>query len=162
MSEICSHISETEATAAAAERRTIDRFAASLFETRIGNIVEGIIASVTSFGVFIRLENGAADGLLPLNALPDDFYDYDERAKILEGRQHGWQFNVGMRVKVKVIEVTPVSGGIMLEWVEGGIKSDRTFWKGRNHGKKRFGKSVTKSRGYKMGGKIAQRADKRQ
>ena len=45
IAEICTHISETEANAAAAERRTIDRFAAALFETQLGAVVDGIIAS---------------------------------------------------------------------------------------------------------------------
>ena len=48
IAEICSHISET-VTAAAAERRTIDRFAVAPFQTRTGLVVDGIIASVTGF-----------------------------------------------------------------------------------------------------------------
>ena len=124
IAEICAHISETETTAAAAERRTIDRFAAALFETKVGSVVEGVIASITGFGAFVRLEDGAADGLMPLRALPDDFYDYDEQEQILVGRHNGWQFTVGTLVRVKVVEVTPVSGGILLEWVEGGLQND--------------------------------------
>ena len=54
IAEICSHISETEATAAAAERRTIDRFAAALFQARTGLAVDGIIASITGFGAFVN------------------------------------------------------------------------------------------------------------
>ena len=135
IAEICSHISETEATAAAAERRTIDRFAAALFQTRTDHVVDGIIASVTGFGAFVRLEDGAADGLMPLNALPDDFYDYDEQAQMLKGRHNGWQFNVGMHVRVKVTEVTPISGGILVEWVEGGLQVTTKYRKAKNHEK---------------------------
>ena len=102
IAEICSHISETEATAAAAERRTIDRFAAALFQTRTGLVVDGIIASVTGFGAFVRLEDGAADGLMPLKGFPDDFYDYDDSAQSLDGRHNGWRFVVGMHVRAKV------------------------------------------------------------
>ena len=61
---------ETEANAAAAERRTIDRFVAALFENRLGEIVDGVIVAITSFGAFVRIDDGAADGLLPLNACP--------------------------------------------------------------------------------------------
>ena len=60
---------------------------------------------------------------MPLNTFPDDFYDYDEQRKSLEGRRNGWRFVVGMHVRVKVTEVTPVSGGILVEWVEGGCKA---------------------------------------
>jgi ribonuclease R len=124
IAEICTHISETEANAAAAERRTIDRFAAALFEARLGAVVDGVIVAITGFGAFIRLEDGAADGLLPLNGFPDDFYDYDEAAQSLEGRHNGWRFVMGLSLRVKVTEVTPVSGGILLEWVEGGLQSE--------------------------------------
>ena len=114
------HISETEANAAAAERRTIDRFAAALLETRLGEVVDGIIVAITSFGAFIRIDDGAADGLLPLKALPDDFYDYHESNNRLEGRHTGWLFAAGDEVKVKIIDATAISGGILLAWVDGG------------------------------------------
>ena len=120
MAKICTHISETEANAAAAERRTIDRFAAALFETRLGETVDGVIVATTSFGAFVRIDDGAADGLLPLHALPDDFYDYDESNNCLEGRHTGWLFATGDELKVKITEVTAISGGILLDWVDGG------------------------------------------
>ena len=84
---------------------------------------------------------------MPLNALPDDFYDYDEQAQMLKGRHNGWQFNVGMHVRVKVTEVTPVTGGILVEWTEGGLQSDRPRRKGQNNAKKSFGKLATVARG---------------
>ena len=136
IAEICTHISETEANAAAAERRTIDRFAAALFEARLGAVVDGVIVAITGFGAFIRLEDGAADGLLPLNGFPDDFYDYDEAAQSLDGRHNGWRFVMGLSLRVKVTEVTPISGGILLEWVEGGLQSETSARKSAKYEKK--------------------------
>ena len=86
--EVTRHISKQ--AACAAERRTIDRFAAALFETRRGEVMDGTVSSVTGFGLFIRLGDGAADGLLPMRALPDDFYDFNEDSQSLEGRHNGW------------------------------------------------------------------------
>ena len=120
LGEICKHISETEANAAAAERRTIDRFAAALFETRLGETVDGVIVAITNFGAFVRIDDGAADGLLPISALPYDFYDYHESTESLEGRNTGCVFAAGHELKVKITEVTAVSGGILLDWVDGG------------------------------------------
>ena len=120
----------------AAERRTIDRFAAALFEARLGAVVDGVIVAITGFGAFIRLEDGAADGLLPLNGFPDDFYDYDETTQSLEGRHNGWRFVMGLSLRVKVAEVTPVSGGILLEWVEGGLQSEKSLRKSAKYAKK--------------------------
>ncbi len=120
VTEICKHISETEANAAAAERRTIDRFAAALFETRLGAIVDGVIVAATSFGAFVRIDGGTADGLLPLHALPDDFYDFHESTERLAGRHNGWVFAAGDELKVKITQVTAVSGSILLDWFDGG------------------------------------------
>ena len=61
----CTHISETEGRAAAAERRTIDRFAAALFAGQKGKVVNGVVAGVTGAGAFVSLGDGAADGFLP-------------------------------------------------------------------------------------------------
>ena len=95
----------------------------------------------------MRLEDGAADGLMPLNTLPDDFYDYDEQAQMLKGQRNGWQFSVGMHVRVKVTEVTPVTGGILVEWTEGGLRSKHSRQKGKNHAKKSFEKTAAVARG---------------
>ncbi len=158
IAEICSHVSETESTAAAAERRTIDRFAAALFETKVGIVVEGVIASITGFGAFVRLEDGAADGLMPLRALPDDFYDYDEPAQTLEGRHNGWQFNVGTQLRVKVTEVTPISGGILVEWIDGGLQNKRPSKKRPKNYSKRYEKSSKRFSNAKGGSNKARHA----
>jgi len=125
LAEICTHISETEANAAAAERRTIDRFAAALFKSREQEIVVGVIVGVTGYGAFVRLDDGIADGFLPLSGLPDDFYDLDSAANALRGRHNGWSFLIGTRLEVRVEDVTPVNGGILLSWVSGGTVDDR-------------------------------------
>ena len=165
IAEICTHISETEANAAAAERRTIDRFAASLFEARLGTEIDGVIIAITGFGAFIRLEDGAADGLLPLNGFPDDFYDYDEATQSLEGQHNGWRFVMGLSLRVKVTEVTPVSGGILLEWVEGGLQNEKSTHKSakykKNHGTNKSSRSAraksTNSRNASARGKGSKR-----
>ncbi|MAK18087.1 MAG: ribonuclease R [SAR116 cluster bacterium] len=118
--DVCEHISETESRAAAAERRTIDRFAAALFVSRAGTIVEGIVAGVTKSGAFISLEDGAADGFLPMRSLPDDYYVIDDAGMRMRGRHNGLSVAVGDKMDVLVVEVTPVSGGILLAYVGGG------------------------------------------
>ena len=95
---------------------------------------------------------------MPLNALPDDFYDYDEQTQSLQGRHNGWQFTVGMHVRVKVTEVTPVSGGILVEWVKGGLRSDQQKRESHNYLKKRSGKIVMNARGQGTGNGKPRRA----
>lgn len=145
IAEICIHISETEANAAAAERRTIDRFAAALFTTRLHDVVEGVIVGITGFGAFVRLEDGVADGFLPLAGLPDDFYDLDAAGRSLTGRHSGWCFTTGTALKVQVDEVTPISGGILLRWMEGGAVVDKKKRKGSSsHRQVKRGKAGTR------------------
>jgi len=125
MSEICTHISETEANAANAERRSIDRFAAAFFEKRISETLEAVIVAITGFGAFLRLDDGKADGFLPLKNLPDDYYDLDASGQFLEGRHTGWTFGIGTELNVQIAEVNAVSGGILLRWISGGLTDKR-------------------------------------
>ena len=118
--EVCEHISETESRAAAAERRTIDRFAAALFSGQAGRVVAGMISGITKSGAFVSLADGAADGFLPMRSLPDDYYVIDDAGMRMRGRHSGLAFAVGDRMDVLVIEVTPISGGILLAYVGDG------------------------------------------
>ena len=71
-------------------------------EKFIGNIYEGIVSSVTSFGMFVKLEN-TAEGLVPFKNMPDDdYYIYDERKSILIGEKTSKTYKIGDKVKVKL------------------------------------------------------------
>ena len=120
LAESCTHISETESRAAGAERRTIDRFAAALFASETGNVVSGVIAGLTGAGAFVSLKDGVADGFLPIRSLPDDYYMLSDSGMEMTGRHNGVRFRVGDKMDVLVVEVTPVNGGILLAYVDGG------------------------------------------
>lgn len=145
MSEICTHISETEANAAGAERRSIDRFAAAFFESRINETMDAVIVAITGFGAFLRLDDGKADGFLPLKNLPDDYYDLDASGQWLEGRHTGWRFGIGTALGVQITEVNAVSGGILLRWVSGGLTDDRPKQNSRIAHKKGENRSSAKA-----------------
>lgn len=147
----CTHISETEGRAAAAERRTIDRFAAALFAGQKGKVVNGVVAGVTGAGAFVSLGDGAADGFLPARTLPDDYYTLDKSGMRMLGRHNGMALGIGDAVDVLVVDVTPVNGGILLSYVDGGGTSKRT---GRG-GKPR--KAKTGAGGAKGGAKARSR-----
>ena len=134
--DVCAHISETESRAAAAERRTIDRFAAALFAGRAGTITDGVVSGVTGSGAFISLADGAADGFLPIRSLPDDYYVLDDAGMRMRGRHNGLSVGVGDRMDVLVVEVTPVSGGILLAYVGGGSDGGGARRRGKPSGKK--------------------------
>ena len=117
--EIGEHISATERRAAVAERDAVDRLTASFLQDKIGTIFAATVNGVTRFGLFVTLDDSGADGLVPMSLLPDDFYDHVEAQHALVGRRWGREFRLGERVRVRLREAEPITGGLILELIEG-------------------------------------------
>jgi ribonuclease R len=113
------HISATERRAAAAERDAVDRFVAQFLAGREGTVLAGRISGVSRFGLFVKLIETGADGLIPRRNLPHDIYIHDERRQVLRGRRSGREFRMGDAVEVMLAEVTPVTGGLLLHLMDG-------------------------------------------
>jgi ribonuclease R len=120
------HISATERRAAAAERDAVDRFTAAFLAERVGTTQIGRIGGVTRFGLFVTLDETGADGLVPISSLPDDYYIHDARGHRLIGRTHGLTFRLGDKVEVRLVDASPLTGGIILE-ILGGIREGQTL-----------------------------------
>jgi len=123
--EIAQSISETERKAAAAERRTVDRYATSLMQNRTGQIAEGKVTTITGFGAFIQIIDTGAEGLMPLGQMPDDFYDIDTTAAVIKGRKTGITVRAGDVIDVMVLDVSPLKASVTLAWAEDGIASTK-------------------------------------
>ena len=95
--------SEREKLAQTIEIEAEDIKKAEYMESRIGEEYEGIISGVTSFGVFVELEN-TVEGLIRFENLGNDYFAYDEERKILVGEHTGKIFKIGDKIKIKVIE----------------------------------------------------------
>jgi len=117
LAEIAEHISRTERISMEAERSAIDRFAASYLENRIGAEFAGRISGVTRFGLFVRLLENGADGLVPIRTLPHDYYVHDEGAHALIGRKSHRVFRLGALVSVRIREADRLTGSTILELV---------------------------------------------
>ena len=120
---LCEHISNMERKAINAERKTTDRLITLLYQDRVNETVTGSIISVHKFGIFISIDDGVAEALLPIRELPYDWYDYDQIKQILLGENSGYLFKSGMELNVKITEVIPLTGSITVKFVSGGIKS---------------------------------------
>ena len=94
--------SEREKIATKVERDSEDLKKAEYMEGKVGNIYEGIISSVTQFGIFVELEN-TVEGLVRFENLGNEYFIYDEEKKILIGEQTNKIYKVGDKVKVQVI-----------------------------------------------------------
>ena len=109
------HISDTERRSMMAERDTTDRYLASYLSERVGSEFTGRISGIARFGVFVKLDETGADGLLPMRSLGREYFHYDGDAGTLMGADTGMIIGIGQRVTVRLAEATPVTGGIALE-----------------------------------------------
>jgi len=112
--EISIHISDTERRAQRAERESKDRYLALHLEERIGAKFQGRITGVTRFGLFIRLLEYGADGLVPVRHLGDERWHHDEHGQCLEGMASGTVYALGDNVEVELLEANPESGSMVL------------------------------------------------
>ena len=71
-------------------------------EDKIGEQYEGIISSVTSFGIFVELEN-TVEGLIRFDKLGNDYFIYDEERKRLIGERTNKVYKIGDKVNIEVI-----------------------------------------------------------
>jgi ribonuclease R len=115
MEEVADHISQTERLSAEAERSTIDRFAAAYLSHHIGATFAGRITGVTRFGLFVKLDESGADGLVPIRSLPQDYYIHDEKQHALIGRRNNLVYRLGANVTVALLESDPMTGSTILE-----------------------------------------------
>ena len=111
------HISETERRSMMAERDTNDRYLAAFLSERVGEEFSGRISGIAKFGVFVRLDETGADGLIPIRSLGREFFRFDADAATLTGSDSGRVIALGQRVTVKLAEAAPVTGGIALELI---------------------------------------------
>ena len=96
--------SEREREADLAERDVHDYYKAVYMEERIGKEYDGIVSSVTSFGMFVELEN-TVEGLVRMVDMNDDFYNYNEDTYSLIGERTKNVYRIGDQVRIKVSKV---------------------------------------------------------
>ena len=118
LSETAEHLSVTERRAMAAERDSVDRYVAAFMEDRIGAVFEARVTGVTRFGLFLRLADTGADGLLPMRALGTDFFRHDEKRHALVGQRGGQIYRLGDRLTVRLAEAAPLTGGLRFDLAE--------------------------------------------
>lgn len=109
--------SETENIATEAEREVDDLKKAEYMLDRIGEEFEGIVSSVTSFGMFVELPN-TIEGLIHITALDDDYYIYDENHLCLMGERTKKIYRLGDFVKVRCSKVDIPNREIYFDMVE--------------------------------------------
>ena len=120
LSEVAAQISVTERRAMKAERETADRLIAHHLADRVGASFQGRISGVTRAGLFVKLDDTGADGLVPIRSLGTEYFDYDESRHALVGSRSGAMHRLGDVVDVRLVEAQPVAGALRFELLSDG------------------------------------------
>ena len=148
LEEIAEHISTTERRSMTAERDATDRYLAIFLADRVGAEFEGRITGVTPAGLFVALAGSGADGFVPISSLSDEYWVHDAAAMAVYARGSGKTFSLGQIVRVRLLEVTPLQGGLLLEMLSEPLPAP----KGRQEARKMLTRESGGSRGYRGGG----------
>ncbi|QFT64798.1 ribonuclease R [Roseivivax sp. THAF30] len=144
LEQTATHISETERRSMVAERDTTDRYLAAYLSDRVGAEFTGRISGIAKFGVFVKLDETGADGLVPIRNLGREYFHFDRDEGTLMGADTGTVIGLGQRVRVKLIEAAPVTGGIAFDLLE---LEDREMPQGGGRGSSRRRPGTAPSRG---------------
>lgn len=109
--EIAEHSSHRERRAVDAEREVEKMKKAEFMEEHVGEQFEGIVSSVTRFGLFVELPN-TIEGLIHISTLKGDYFGYHERMLALVGERTGKIFKIGQAIKIEVVKADKMTGEI--------------------------------------------------
>ncbi|WP_414655829.1 ribonuclease R [Frateuria sp.] len=106
MASMAVHCSQRERRAEEAERDVDERFKTAWMSKHVGSEFDGVITGVTSFGLFVELEESRVSGLVHISQLANDYYHFDPVRKLLKGERTGEQFRLGDHVRVQVLRAS--------------------------------------------------------
>ncbi|WP_417472949.1 ribonuclease R [Luteimonas mephitis] len=106
MAALSLQCSERSRRADEAQREVDDRYRAAWMEQHVGSEFDGVISGVTSFGLFVELDESKVNGLVHVTQLPNDYYHFDPIRKTLTGERAGRQFRLGDRVRIVVLKAS--------------------------------------------------------
>ena len=109
--------SDREKIAQKVERDSVDIKMAEYMQDKIGNEYDGIVSSITSFGMFVELEN-TVEGLVRFSDLGNEYFIYDEERKTLLGEQTKTMYKIGDKIKIRVTRADKITRQIDFEKVE--------------------------------------------
>lgn len=122
--QICRSCSEGERVADAAARDSQKAKMAELYLQHKGESFSGVVVGCERYGLFVELDESCAEGLLPVRALGDEWFSYDEARLSLTGEESGTTWRLGQRVAVTVAGADPRRGQIDFVLAHGKAPND--------------------------------------
>ncbi|MEP6633445.1 MAG: ribonuclease R [Luteimonas sp.] len=120
MAALSLQCSERSRRADEAQREVDDRYRAAWMEQHVGSQFDGTVSGVTSFGLFIELDDSKVNGLVHVTQLPNDYYHFDPIRKTLSGERAGRVFRLGDRASIIVLKASLEERKIDFRLVEDG------------------------------------------
>jgi ribonuclease R len=115
LSDTAEHITATERRSMQAEREAIERYIAAFLHDKVGATFEGRIVGVTRFGLFVKLNDTGADGIIPVSSLGNDYFVHDDVQHALIGERSGERWRLGRQIEVELTEAMPITGGLVFK-----------------------------------------------
>jgi ribonuclease R len=149
LEQVGRHCSETERRADDATRDVEAWLKSYYMQDHVGEEFDGTVSGVTSFGLFVTLDDLYVDGLVHISDLGQDYFQFDPQKHMLRGERTGVRYQLGGRVRVKVVRVNLEQSKIDFVLVDGpvpsprpsprgeGAKSPSPLGEGRDEGRKR-------------------------
>lgn len=106
MAGLCLRCSDLERRADEAEREVDARYRSAWMEQHVGSEFDGVVSGVTSFGLFVELNESKVNGMVHVTQLPHDFYHFDPVRRALNGERRGLSFRLGDPVRVLVLKAS--------------------------------------------------------
>jgi ribonuclease R len=106
--EVASHSSDRERRAEQAERESLLWKKIVFMKDKLGREFDAYVTGVASFGLFVMLQDFFVEGLVPVSALGDDFFAFEEKLHRLRGRSGGKAFRLGDSIRVRLVAIDEV------------------------------------------------------
>lgn len=103
--EVAEHCNAHEKTAQDAEREIARRLGCLLLQDRVGEEFHGIVSGVTNFGLFVELDGLPMEGMIKVETLGNDYYEYNPDRQELRGKSTGEAWRLGQALEVRLVEV---------------------------------------------------------
>jgi ribonuclease R len=116
--ELGALLSRRERRAMEAERSAMDRFLAILMASEVGSSFAATVTGVQRFGLFVRLDETMAEGLVPIGRLGEEYFHHDPVRHALRGERSGRAFALGDRLRVELTEVDVAAGQLTFRPLE--------------------------------------------
>lgn len=116
--DIGRHLCETERKAVSAERDLTSRFLSAYLQPCVGQIFDLKITGIGNAGIFAQIEDMGAEGLIPLTSMPSDFYQIPDGNLEIIGEHRGLHLRMGDPMKGRLMEASPISGGLIFKFID--------------------------------------------